>query len=108
MRLKEKAAAESEAEDFAAAIASLDAALTLWPDHPVDGNPKLKEAKMIAQQRLEGQKLFAKAEQLFLPPRMKSPCCPKSLLARGMGRASAPFPRWRPQRTAHALVGKFR
>lgn len=63
MQLKEKAAAESDAENFAAALEYLDAALMLWPDHPVDGNPKIKEARAIAQQRLDGQKLFAKAEQ---------------------------------------------
>ena len=65
MRLKKQAAQESEVEDFRSAVATLDAALTLWPDHPVNGNPELKEAKEIAQTKLKGQKLFEEGEQAF-------------------------------------------
>lgn len=74
LQLKAEAATKSESEDFAAAIADLDAAITLWPDHPVDCNSELTEARKTAQQRLDGQNLFGKAEQLFSERKFESAC----------------------------------
>jgi hypothetical protein len=64
LRLKANAEEESEEENFAAAVASLDAALTLWPEHPLNGNPEIKEAKVLAEQHLKGQKLRDEADKL--------------------------------------------
>ena len=57
MSLKKQAGRESEAEDFRSAIATLYAALTLWPDHPLNGNPELKEDMEVAQTKQKAQKV---------------------------------------------------
>ena len=53
------------AQEFAKAVEYLDAALILWPDHPVDGDPELKKARAFAQQRIDAEQLFEQVSHWF-------------------------------------------